>query len=127
LTIFDRATDYLREKIGIGKSYAAQHSCGVYVVEAHVWYQGEIKVADHVRIDTSVLAAAGKKMHIVHQMHRMPDNQPAAGAEMILVHVDRNTGRGTLFPDGALQLLGAMAIADRHLNLPRFVGRVVRI
>jgi len=88
MTIFDRATDCLREHVGLGQTYASQTNCGMYVVEAHIAYERELRAGDLIKVDTLVLSVGAKKLHLVHQMRRQPEGIPAAAVELIVLHVD---------------------------------------
>ena len=126
LTVFDRATDCFREHAGLGAGYAAQADRGMYVVEAHIAYQREVRAGDQVRVDTLLLGLDPKKLHLFHRMRHEPD-LAAAEIEMIVLHVDRAAGRAVPFPDDIMTWLRLIAEQHAREPVPPLVGRVMSL
>lgn len=123
MTIFDRATDCLREHVGLGRLYAKEANCGVYVVEAHIAYLRELAANDRMEMGTLIIDADAKKFHLYHEMRKLPDRAVASAVELIAVHVDRHTGRTAPFPPAALGRIRDLMAEHAREPLPALVGR----
>ena len=60
LVLFDRATDVLFDRLGVGAAYSAASGCSLFVVETHTLYERELALGARVRIDCHVLGADEK-------------------------------------------------------------------
>ena len=123
MTIFDHATDCLREHVGLGKAYASRTNSGLYVAEAHIAYERVLHAGDSIKVDTVVLGVDPKKLHLLHQMRRQPNGVSVAVVELIVLNVDRTTGRTVPVPDPILTRLRALAALHAHETVPPLVGR----
>jgi len=127
LMLFDRGTDAFRDHLDLGGGYADANARGLVVAEAHLTYAQEVRAGDVVRIATRVLGIAPNRMHLFHEMRREGEMPVVATAELMLVHVDRKTGRSAAFAADVLNRL--QAIAQRHLGdpLPAQAGRSISL
>lgn len=125
--LFDRGTDAFRDHLGLGRDYADANARGLVVAEAHLTYAQEIREGDVVRVSTRMLGVAPNRMHLFHEMRREGEMAVVATAELMLVHVDRNTGRSAAFAADVLNQL--QAIAQRHVRypLPAQAGRSILV
>lgn len=123
MTIFDRATDCLRDHVGLGRQYGTEANRGMYVVEAHISYSRELAAGDAIEVGTLVVNVDAKKVHLYHEMRKLPERITASAIEMIVVHVDRRSGRSIPFPPSALDRLREMASLHAQEPLPALVGR----
>lgn len=122
--ILDQATDALWDALGIGiTAKAAGHS--TFAAEAHVLYKSELLAGDIVTVQSLILGADNKRLHIAHEMRRASDGSVSAMQELMFLSVDLETRRVTPFPAEA----GArvMRAAEAHAAYPRpdWVGRRV--
>ena len=60
--LFDRAVDELYELVGLGPAYLERHRQSTMVVEAHVRYLRELKLADPVRVSVQLLDYDAKRV-----------------------------------------------------------------
>lgn len=127
MTIFDQATDALREHVGLGGDYAARANCGMYVAEAHIGYASELRAGDAVGVETLILGVDAKKLHLFHRLLREPSGEEAALVELIVLHVDRGNGRVSPFPAPILDRLLALATLHSAEPIPSFVGRTLSL
>lgn len=113
LHAFGEATDRMMLLIGCDADYiAAGHS--FFTAETHIRHLGEAHAGTVIRIDTQVLGAGGKKMHLFHRM--WADDRLLATGEHMLIHVSLETRRACE-PDPALAAL-LERIAAAHADLP---------
>jgi acyl-CoA thioester hydrolase len=122
---FDKATDGLGDRLGIGKAYLNATGNSFYVVEAHLSFEREVLEGAPIRIETMMIAADDKRAHFCHRMHEEDGGFVAATAEMLLLHVDLSTRRAAAFPPEPARTIATLV--DRHRALPRppQLGRVV--
>jgi acyl-CoA thioester hydrolase len=123
--LFDLATDALREHCGVGRGYAQAQASSIVVVEAHHTYLREVREGDRLRFRTRLLGAALKRLHVFHAMHREGEAEPLATAELMLVHIDRTTGRAVPFSPKAMARLSAEHEAHAKAAWPPQAGRAI--
>ena len=121
---FSESTDAMLAVIGAGQDYVdAGHS--YFTVENHLRYLDEIKTGTRIVIDTQVLSAKGKKLHIFQEMRRADDGALCATAEQMFLHVSL-TSRGSCDPVGEVPAkVGALAAAHADMPMPDGAGRFV--
>jgi acyl-CoA thioester hydrolase len=112
--IISYATDALMERIGLDTPYRESTGCTLYTLEMHIHYLREIKATDTVVVEIRILAADHKRIHAAFELRCGPQAQPAATAEVMLLHVRQQPSVSSEpFPApvaaaiGALQLAGA--------------------
>src|SRR5690242_16223579 len=88
LLAFDRGTDGLLDHLGLGGRYRAATNHSIYVLEAHLTYEREVKEGDPIRIATQLLDADGKRLHVFHRMFHETAGYLAATNELMALHVD---------------------------------------
>jgi acyl-CoA thioester hydrolase len=121
--LFDYATDLLFETVGIGRSYKDTTGHGTFVVETHNLYEQELLVGEQVRVVTQILGADEKRVHLAHEMVRLPDGRRAAVQELMFLSIDLGRRRVVPFlPDARKKLLDATA-AHATLPQPAWIGR----
>lgn len=127
LVAFDRASDALCDHLGCGEDYRRRESGSVFVVEAHVTYDREVREGDPLAFDTQVLDVDEKRLHLIHFMRHADEGFLAATNELMMVHVDMDSRRSAPFPP--LVRDRAKALLEAHRNLPRppQVGRIIGI
>jgi acyl-CoA thioester hydrolase len=125
LMLFDRATDAFRDHLGLGRDYAEANARGLVVAEAHLTYAQEVREGDVVRIRTRVLGIAPNRLHLFHEMRREAEMAVVATAELMLIHVDRVTGRSAAFAADVLNQLQAVTLRHGREPLPAQAGRSI--
>jgi acyl-CoA thioester hydrolase len=85
--IISYATDALMERIGLDAPYRERTHCTLYTLEMHVHYLREIKAADTVIVDLRIIAADHKRIHAAFELRCELQTDPAATAEVMLLHV----------------------------------------
>jgi carnitine 3-dehydrogenase len=124
LQCFADASDALLRLVGVDDRYVATGK-SYYTVETHIMHLTELKLGAPVRIDTQILAVAGKRLHIFHSLVREIDGAVAATAEQMLLHVDTKSGHTTAPERSVLASLETLAATHKDLPRPRSIGRHV--
>ena len=123
LQTFADATDRFMEIVGCDADYIATGG-SFFTAETHIRHLAEMHVADRYRVETQLILAEGKKMHVFHTMVRA-DGTPAATAEHMLLHVSLETRRPADFAPHIAAALDRVAKAHAGLGAPDGAGRHV--
>jgi acyl-CoA thioester hydrolase len=120
---FDQATDVFNSNLGLGPEYTRDTRLSMFVVDMNVTYIRELKVGARINCTTQLLEFDAKKLRIFHQMFNTQEGFLAATNELIMVHVDLETGRSCPFSETELERLQTMARQHQSLLIPECVGR----
>jgi acyl-CoA thioester hydrolase len=124
---FDHATDTFADQFGIGWNYV-EHKLGTsFILEAHVTYEREMREGDPLRVSTQILDHDEKRLHYFHRMYHGSEGWLAATNELIMMHIDYATRRGSPWPEESMRRIRAMAEAHRSLPRPEQAGHVIGI
>jgi acyl-CoA thioester hydrolase len=123
--VFDHGTDRLLDHLGLGRIYRDADGRSVFVVEAHVTYDRELKAGDEVAVSSRILGRDDKRLHVFHEMRRVDDEALAATSELLFLHVDMSTRSATPFPDAAKARIDALIRMQSGLPLPDRAGRAI--
>lgn len=122
LQTFGDATDRFMALIGCDAAYIATGG-SYFTAETHIRHVDEVRAGKVIEVRTQVLAGAGKKLHLFHEMYE--DARLLASGEHFLVHVSLNTRRPTE-PSAAIEAaLARVATAHAALSVPKGAGRAV--
>jgi len=124
LLVFGDSSDAFFRFFGIDEDYRAS-GLSIYTVETHIRNLLEASLGDGLFCTIQVLGVDQKRIHIVHEMYRGPDNGLVATAEQMLLHVDIQSGRTAIFPVEIQQRLDAIAKAHSSLERPNWAGRSI--
>ena len=124
---FDKATDGLLDHLGLGEAYRRASNRSIYVLEAHVTYDREVKLGDPLAIDTQLIDADAKRLHFFHRMTHAAEGYLAATNELLALHVDLAGPRSAAMPEAALATLEALKAAHRRLPMPPQLGRRIAL
>ena len=122
LHVFGDATDAFLRLIGITAETAAAGS-SYYTVETHIRHLSETKVGTKLRVETQVLGAEGKKLHLFHRLFNTETGTEQASGEHLLLHV--SNGTSTPPPYDVADKATAFAKAHELLPKPEGAGRHV--
>jgi acyl-CoA thioester hydrolase len=120
---FDKATDALLDRLGLGEAYRRAADCSIYVLEAHVTYERELKRGEPLAIATRLIDADRKRLHFFHSMTHAGAGYLAATTEILALHVDLAGPRSAPMPDTALAEVAALLAEHRQLPPPPQLGR----
>jgi acyl-CoA thioester hydrolase len=81
------AVDDLMDHLGLDAAYRDRTRCTLYTLEMHIHFLHEVKDSDDLKIITSILDVDRKRIHagFTYVCSRLAD--PAAMADMMLLHV----------------------------------------
>lgn len=121
LQVFSEASDAFLAAVGLDEAYLAQDFT-YYTVETHLRHLGEAKLGAALSVETQILSASEKKIHLLHQLRNISD-EVIATAEHLLLHVNGKEGKSC--PAGAQiwDRLAPLAAAHSNLPVPQFIGR----
>lgn len=123
--IFDHATDAVLDALDIGEAYRKGSGCSIFVAEAHVTYEREVREGDEVGIESRVLGFDGKRLILYHEMTSPDEDGLVASNEVLCLHVDLGARRTAPLPAEAASRLAAVAEAHAGLDAPRRAGRAI--
>jgi len=127
MLMFDRATDVLFDRLGLGAAYRQRTNHTLFVLEAHITYEREVKEGDMLRIATQLIDADAKRLHLFHTMYHEAEGYRAATNELLTLHVDLAGPTARSF--AAAERAAVDAMLDEHCRLkrPARLGRVIGI
>lgn len=127
VTAFDQASDGLCDLLGVGPLYT-QHELGMlFVLEAHITYEREVRLGEPLRITSQILDHDAKRLHLFHHMYHGDAGWLVAINELLMINVDYQARRTAPWPEETARRLGLMAAAHKALPWPERAGRVIRI
>ena len=127
--VFERGNSAAGTALGFDPDYAQTRHFGIFAVEAHTLYFGELKLGDRLKVRTQILGMDAKRMHVAHEIFkedsifRQASARPAAAQEVIYLHVDLAARKAAAFPDDLRPALEAAVAAHRQLAVPDWCGR----
>ena len=124
---FDLGVDALWERLGITTEYIKTTKCSTFAAECHVTYQRELKEGDPYRVTSQILAYDEKRIHQFQRMTHAGENNLAATAEWINLHVNLTTRRVTPFPETVLSALRQLTRRQGDTSTPAEVGRTIAV
>jgi len=122
LQVFGDASDAFLRLIGIDAETAASGS-SFFTAETHIRHLHETKRGTRLRVETQVLSAGGKKLHLFHRLIHAGTGACHATGEHILIHVAN--GKPADPPPAIAARLGEIAMAQTDLPVPDGAGRFV--
>ena len=122
---FDRASDVMFDRVGLGHAHREATNQGFFVVEAHVIYGREVLQGDPLRFDSWVVDAGEKKLRYFLEMFHAEKGYRAAAAEFIGLNVDLATRRSAPFPGPVRRRLEDAVAKDRARGFPPELGRAI--
>jgi acyl-CoA thioester hydrolase len=125
VTAFDIASVALLHRVGIDPEYRAREGCSTFALELHTVFHRELAAGAAYLIETRVLGADAKRIHIYHQIKHAEDHFLAATLEIVTIHVDLETRRSRPFPAHVSDRLTALRMASDALSWPELAGRKV--
>jgi carnitine 3-dehydrogenase len=122
LQAFGDATDRFMALIGCDAEYIATGG-SYFTAETHIRHVDEAHAGTLIEVRTQVLAGAGKKLHLFHEM--FAGERLLATGEHFLLHVSLETRRPSEPSAPILAALGRIADAHAALPMPEGAGRAV--
>jgi carnitine 3-dehydrogenase len=122
LHVFSQATDALLLHVGVDAAYLGRGT-SAYTVETHIRHLREVAALEPLVIETQVLGADEKRLHLFHAMRSREET--LATAEQMLLHVDTDEGRTSPWQEPVASRVAALAAAHAELPMPDGVGRAI--
>ena len=122
--VFGYATDAFLRHVGVDATYL-DGGYSAYTVEGHVRYLHEVAALEPLAVDTQVLGADEKRLHLFHAMSHGAAGTALATGEYMLVHVDTGAGRACSWREPVASRLAAAASSHSALTPPEGAGRAV--
>lgn len=123
LQCFSDASDYLMRIIGVSAEYI-KTTGSYFTVETHIQNIDETTAGEQINVQTQVIDASGKKLHLIHSLYHL-DGRLLATGEHMLIHVSLETRRATDPAEFVLSKAKQIAAAHEALTLPNGTGRFV--
>lgn len=126
LQLFGDATDALLGRVGVDAAYLTDGG-SYFTVETHLSHLRELAAGDAVEVRTQVLDSDEKRLHLFHVLLRRGEQEPAATAEQMLLHVDAASGRSGPARGGVREGIERLREAHAALPRPERAGRAIGI
>jgi len=120
---FSEATDALLRMIGVDAAYV-EAGGSFFTVETHLRHVEEIAALEPIHVDTQVLQAMGKKLHLFHRLYH-GDGRLLATGEHMLIHVDLKSRSAAPPAKEVAEKAAAIAAAHAALTWPEDAGRAI--
>jgi acyl-CoA thioester hydrolase len=124
---FDQATDLLFDYLALGEAYRRATNCSIFALEAHVTYERELREGEVFAVETRLIDADRKRLHMFHAMTKSDSAELAATMEVMALHVDLAGPRSAPIPDEAWAKIEALLAAHGQLPAPPQLGRKIGI
>ena len=105
------AVDGLMDHLGLDAAYRESSHCTLYTLEMHMHFLHEVKQSDDLNILTSILDADRKRIHAGFTFACGRLAEPAATADMMLLHVHQGQKPASAaLPDAVIERLNAIKL-----------------
>ncbi len=125
--VFDKATDALLDRLGLGEAYRRASDHSTFVLEAHLTYEREVKEGAGLRVTTQLIDADEKRLHFFHRMYDAGSGDQVATNELLSLHVALAAPRAVPFPPEGQAAIAALLADHRDLPRPAQLGHVIGI
>jgi carnitine 3-dehydrogenase / betainyl-CoA thioesterase len=124
LDVLANATDAFLRHVELNASYLeGGHS--LYTAETHIRHLAESHAGDTLDVETQVLGADEKRLHIFHTVRKTGTETAVATGEHMLLHVDTGTGRVCPMKEPLAGRIGTVAGLHAGLPAPDGAGRYI--
>jgi len=107
------AVDDLMDYLGLDAAYREGTHCTLYSLEMHIHFLHEVKKSDDLKVMTSILDFDRKRIHLGCTFVCSRLGEPAATADMMLLHVHQGEKPSTApFPEHVTAKLGALKLSS---------------
>ena len=91
--LFGTATMSFYRLFGLNREYMEANDTGIFALEAHIRYVGDVGVGQHVTLRSRALARNEKRLHFIHFMEIDETNRLSSFCEFVAGHMDMLTRR----------------------------------
>jgi carnitine 3-dehydrogenase len=124
LEVLANATDGFLRHVGLDASYLA-HGHSAYTVETHIRNLAEAGANEPLSVETQVLDADEKRLHLFHTIIQSQTRAVLATGEHLLLHVDTQAGRVCPMLEPVAGRVAEIARTHAPLARPPGAGRHV--
>jgi carnitine 3-dehydrogenase len=124
LDVLANASDAFLRHVELNASYLeGGHS--LYTAETHIRHLAEAHASDRLDVETQVLAADEKRLHLFHTVRNAGSGTTVATGEHMLLHVDTGSGRVCPMVEPLAGRIGRLASLHAGLPVPEGAGRYI--
>jgi acyl-CoA thioester hydrolase len=106
------AVDDVMDYLGLDAAYRASTHCTLYSLEMHIHFLHEVKESDDLKIITAILDFDRKRIHLGCTFVCSRLGEPAATADMMLLHVHQGEKPATApFPEQVMAKLKPLKLS----------------
>jgi acyl-CoA thioester hydrolase len=107
------AVDGLMDHLGLDAAYRESTHCTLYTLEMHIHFLHEVKQSDDLKILTSILDVDRKRIHAGFTFACSRLAEPAATADMMLLHVHQGQKPASApLPEAVTEKLNAVKLSS---------------
>ena len=108
--IVSLACDALMDRVGLDEAYRTRTRSTLYTLEMHIHFLREVKMTDIVDVSVRILAMDRKRIHAAFDMRCGESPNPAATADLMLLHVHQGAEvKSEPFPPAVVEALAQIA------------------
>ena len=124
LDVLANASDAFLRHVELNASYLdGGHS--LYTAETHIRHLAEAHTGDRLDVETQVLGADAKRLHLFHTVRNARSGTTVATGEHLLLHVDTRAGRVCSMIEPLAGRVSTIASLHAALPVPPGAGRHV--
>ena len=124
LQVLGDATDAFLRYVGLDAGYL-EGGRSLYTVETHIRHLAEVHPNEPLAVETQVLDADEKRLHLFHTLTQPQTGVVLATGEHLLLHVDTRAGKTAPMAEPLASRVEAVARAQAALPRPEGAGRHV--
>ena len=126
-TVFSSAIDALMDWLGIDADFRAAQHYTLYTLELHLRYLCEALEGTPLAVDVRLLDDDAKRLHVFETMRARDAGTELATCEVMLMGIDRATGRPAPFPPAITERIAALRARHGVAEWPQGAGRRIGI
>jgi acyl-CoA thioester hydrolase len=106
------AVDGLLDHMGLDAPYRERTRCALYTLEMHIHFLHEVKDLDDLKIHAFILDVDRKRIHVGFTFHCSRLADPAATADLMLLHVHQGEKPASApLPEAVIEKLNAAKLS----------------
>ena len=118
---FDLAIDHFKDQLGFDQAWRDANLRSTVALEARMTFRGEARIGDELQVETRIIDADEKRMHLAQQLAR--GEELLVLRESLAISFDLQARRTCPFADDILANISALFAAQRQLAAWSWVGR----
>jgi acyl-CoA thioester hydrolase len=118
MALFDDASDFLHEWMGLTPAYHERHHTGTFDLEHHIQYVSEVLPGEEVSVNLRFVGWSPKRLHYVMFLVNRTRNKLASTLECINAFADLGSRKTAPWPPDAAAKIAAATAAHQNLDWP---------